>query len=298
MNKIWTNNIKPAINKITRFLLSFTSDTFFISIWYRIKCKSFPSLNPPKTFNEKIQWYKLNYRHPILTQVCDKYEVRNYISELNLGHILNQIYGIYENPKDIDFDILPNQFVLKATHGWSMNIICKDKKQLDYEAARKKLDKWMKINHYHKGREWAYKNIPPRIICEKYLENKEYSELLDYKFYCFAGKPYVVFVCEGRYSAEGVRYTAYNMNWERQNIFKGKGSCKRKFNRPDNFNEMIEVCRKLSENFPFVRIDLYSVENQTYFGELTFYPDSGFIPFQPEEYNLIFGEKFIIKEHV
>ncbi len=206
------------------------------------------------------------------------------------------MFWVYKNAKEIDFDSLPNQFVIKATHGWKMNIICKDKTSFDPNSASLLLDEWSRINHFDKGREWAYKNIPPRIICEKYLENREQQELLDYKFYCFNGVPHVVFVCEGRFSAEEVRYTAYNMEWEIQDIYKGKPGCKQEFEQPENFNEMIEVATKLSKGFPFVRIDLYSIENKAIFGEFTFYPDSGFVPFTPDKYNYIFGEKFIIDQ--
>jgi hypothetical protein len=226
--------------------------------------------------------------------LSDKYEVRNYVSSLGLNYILNELYSVYSHANQIDFDLLPDKFVLKATHGSGTNIICKDKNLLNHKKSRRNLKNWLKTSHYTIGREWGYKNIKPKIICEKFLENEEYNDLIDYKFYCFSGEPYVVFVCEGRFSDEGVRYTAYDMDWQVTDIYKGKPGCKCEFTKPLNFNEMVEVTRKLSKGFPFVRVDLFSVKDKIIFSELTFYPDSGYIPFTPEKYNSIFGDMFHI----
>jgi hypothetical protein len=251
-----------------------------------------PNLESPRTFDEKIQWYKLYYRNPLMVQLTDKYAVRQYVIEHGLEGILNDLYGIFQSAGDIDFDSLPDQFVLKATHGCGMNIICKNKETLDRDKCRSDLQKWLKINFFYVGRAWAYKDIEPRIICEKYLENNEHGELIDYKFYCYADKPEVLFVCAGRFSKDGVKYNAYDMSWNRIHAYKGRPGLPVEFDKPENFDEMVEIATTLCRGFPFVRVDLYSVQGRILFGELTFYPDNGVIPFTPDKYNYFFGDMF------
>ncbi len=246
----------------------------------------------PRTFDEKLQWYKLYYRLPIMSRLADKYEARSYVAEKGFAGILNELYGVYSSLDEIDPSRLPDRFVIKATHGSSMNIICKDKSSLDWADCRKKMNGWLKTNYYYLGREWAYKNIPPRLICEKYLENHEAGELIDYKFFCYGGKPEVLFVCTRRFSAEGVRYDAFDMNWRGLPIGKGKPQSNTPIQKPANFDGMVEIAARLSSGFPYVRVDLYSVEGKVFFGELTFYPDSGLSPFSPDEYNYFFGDLF------
>jgi hypothetical protein len=175
-----------------------------------------------------------------------------------------------------------------------MNVIRRNQESFDIDGAKNKFRKWLKVNWYWEGKQWAYKNIPPRIICEKYLVNKDYGELLDYKFYCYDGKAVVVFVCAGRYSEEGVKYDAFDMDWNMLPILKGKAAIRLNFPKPDNFEEMKEIACKLSVGFPFVRVDLYNVENKIIFGELTFYPDNGAIDFSPLAYNTFLGDFFIL----
>ena len=231
-----------------------------------------------------------------MTGLTDKYNVRQYVIQKNLGHILNELYGVYDRAGQINFEALPDAFVLKTTHGSGMNIICKNKRELDREACRLKLNRWLGKNYYDMGREWAYKNIRPKIICEQYLENGEHHELIDYKFYCYSGKPEVVFVCCGRFGPEGVKYDGYDMQWNRIPVYKGKPAAGLNLAKPDNFDEMIDVATRLSEGFPFIRVDLYSVNNRIYFGELTFYPDNGIVPFSPDKYNYFFGNLFVLPE--
>jgi len=254
----------------------------------------FPNLITPKIFDEKIQWYKLYHRKPVMNEMADKYLVRNFINKMGLGHILNELYGVYDHPDEIDFNSLPDKFVLKATHGSAMNIICKDKNKLDWKLSKRIMERWLKISYYYRGRQWVYKDLKPKLICEKYLENEEYHELIDYKFYCYEGKPEVVFVCVDRYSETGVKYDAYDMEWNYIPVFKGKPGTMMNFDRPKVLGEMIKICEKLSQNFPFVRVDLYLIKNKILFGELTFYPDNGLIAFTPEHYNNFFGDLFQI----
>ncbi len=282
--------------KLKGWFLKILSDRKFIVRQFKRTYGRLPDVAHPVTFDEKIQWYKLYYRRAIMTDMSDKYRVRQYVTDKHLSHILNELYGVYDRFDAIPFDALPDAFVLKATHGSGWNIICKDKARLDLHAARAKFDHWLRMNYYHYGREWAYKNIKPRIICEKYLENEEFGELFDYKFYCYGGVPEVIFVCCGRFGPDGVKYDAYDMAWNRIPACKGRPATDLNLPKPPNFETMRDIARKLSEGFPFIRVDLYSVKGRIYFGELTFYPDSGLVPFWPDHYNRFFGDFFRLPE--
>jgi len=275
---------------------NFVSDRRFVEWQYRSVYGHFPNLVKPRTFDEKIQWYKLYYRKPVMTRLADKYNVRQYVTQKKLGHILNELYGVYECAEEINFETLPDTFVLKATHGSGMNIICKNKRELDLERCRLTLKGWLGGNYYDMGREWAYKDIRPKIIYEKYIENEERGELIDYKFYCYGGKPEVVFVCCGRFSPEGVKYDGYDMQWNRIPVYKGRPAAGLNLTKPGNFDEMFDIATRLSGGFPFIRVDLYSVDNRIYFGELTFYPDNGVVSFSPDKYNYFFGDLFVLPE--
>jgi hypothetical protein len=233
-----------------------------------------------------------------MTTLTDKYDVRLYLEDKGFAGILNELYGVYNGVDEIDFSKLPERFVIKATHGSSMNIICKDKESMNWKTCRHLMNKWLKRNYYHLGREWAYKNIKPRLICEKYLENEECNELIDYKFYCYNNKPEVFFVCTGRFSAEGVKYNAYDMDWNRIYAYKGKPSSDLVIEKPANLQAMITIASELCQGFPFIRVDLYSLKEKIIFGELTFYPDSGVCPFTPDKYNYFFGDLFILPDKI
>jgi len=285
-------------NGIKRKYLNILPDKLFVNLFYREAYGYFPNLNNPKTFDEKLQWYKLYYRVPLMTTLTDKYEVRRYLEDKGFSGILNELYGVYNSVDKIDFSKLPERFVIKATHGSGMNIICKDKESLNWETSRRLMNKWLKRNWYHFGREWPYKNIRPRLICEKYLENKEFEELIDYKFYCYNNKPEMLFVCTGRFSAGGLKYSAYDMDWNRISVYKGRPSSDIVMEKPDNLQAMITIASELCQGFPFIRVDLYSVKGKIVFGELTFYPDSGIVPFTPDKYNYFFGDLFILPDKI
>ncbi|MBN2558612.1 MAG: hypothetical protein JXB33_07670 [Clostridia bacterium] len=286
--------IKGIAKAVPGCLLRAIPDKLYVRLLYFYSYGKFPNLKNPVTFDEKLQWYKLNYRMPGMTGLADKYEVRKYVEEKGLGYILNDIYFIKDDISEDDFANLPPEYVIKATHGCGMNIIKKKSDQIEAAEAVRTVRRWLVTNHYCHGREWAYKNVRPRVICEKYLENKYAGELIDYKFYCFGGRPVVVFVCAGRHKPEGVRYNAYDMDWNRIFATKGKPCLECEFPKPGNFGEMVDAAKKLCGEYPFVRVDLYSVENKVYFGEMTFYPDSGIIPFAPDEFNYYFGNLFIL----
>ena len=284
----------PGLDRAMRQLWRYLPDKLFVSMQYLETYGRFPDLKNPRTFDEKLQCYKLYYRNPLMAVYSDKYKVREYVASQGFGGILNELIGVYATADAINPATLPNSFVLKATHGSAMNIICKDKARLNWIETRAQLTQWLQMDYSRLGREWAYANIPPRLICEKYLENSEQHELIDYKFYCFSGQPELMFVCTGRYNPEGVRYNAYDMQWNLLPLRKGRESSRLTIEKPDTWGQMVEIARALSQGFPFMRVDLYSIEGKVYFGELTFYPDNGKCPFTPDEYNYIYGDLLVL----
>lgn len=270
------------------------SDNAYVRLLYLKTHGKFLNLRRPRTFDEKLQWYKLYYRHPLMTTLADKYEVRRYLEARGHGGLLNELIGVYDRVEDIDWPSLPKRFALKATHGSNMNVLCRDKDALDWGKCRRQLERWLHTDYFHSGRQWAYLGIRPRLICEKFLENEEFHELIDYKFYCYGGKPEVLFVCTGRFQEAGLRYNAYDMQWRRIDACKGKPCSELAIEKPGNFGDLIAVARALSLDFPFVRVDLYALKEKIIFGEFTFYPDDGTVPFTPDAYNVFFGDLFVL----
>lgn len=286
------------MRRFLRGLSRILPDKAYVHLLYLKTHRQLLHLRRPLTFDEKLQWYKLYYRDARMTTLSDKYEVRNFLQAGGHGGLLNELYGVYDSPDEIDLAVLPGQFVVKATHGSGMNIICRDRKSLDWEKGRGLMKRWLKSNYFYSGRQWAYKNIKPRLICEKYLENEEFHELIDYKFYCYHGRPQVLFVCTGRFQEAGLRYNAYDMHWNRVHVYKGKPGSELDIEKPDTFDAMIAIARDLCRDFPFIRVDLYSIRGKITFGELTFYPDNGVIPFTPDKYNHYFGDFFLLPEKI
>ncbi|MEA3573928.1 ATP-grasp fold amidoligase family protein [Peribacillus frigoritolerans] len=240
----------------------------------------------PKTFNEKIQWLKLYYHRPILTAYADKYKVRKLIKEKIGEEYLIQHYGVYENPKDINLDLLPNQFVLKPNHGAGRIIICTDKSKMNWNKELKKMHRWMKENYFYVNGEWQYKDIKPMIICEKLLQ----EDIIDYKIFCFNGEPRCIQVIGNR--KDGNYYSNYyNLEWGLMDIDRvDHGKSYEIVPKPLNLNKMLEISKIISSAFPFVRMDFYEVDGKIYFGETTFTPANGLIKFQPDKYDSIFGD--------
>lgn len=250
-------------------------------------------LNNPIEFNEKIQWYKVFYHPKVLNQLVDKYGVRAFIENKIGIQYLNEIYGVYDKPKDIPFDELPNRFVIKATHASGYNLIVKDKSKLNLTKTIKLFEKWLNKNQYFRmGQEWAYKDVQPRLLVEKYLEEGDKSSLVDYKFYCFNGTAKFVDIHIDRELNH--RQSCYDLNFNVLPFVKGsiKKSISLEIEKPKNFEEMIKLSQTLSADFPFVRVDFYSVNGNTIFGEMTFYPGDGRKDFYPDEYNTIIGDYF------
>ena len=270
--------------------LNWMPDKTYLKIKYRLKIGKKLNLKNPKTFNEKLQWLKLNDRKPIYTKLVDKYEVRKYIQEKIGEEYLIPLIDVYNNVEEINFEKLPNQFVLKCTHDSGGIVICKDKSKLDIEKTKKKLKNAFKRNYFYWGREWVYKDIKPKIICEKYMKEENKDDLTDYKLMCFNGKVKCSFVCLNRNTEKGLSIDFYDRNWNKMPFKRHYPNSNIITSKPDNYERMIELAEILSKEINFVRVDFYEIDGKLYFGELTFFPGSGFEEFIPEKYDTILGE--------
>lgn len=271
-------------------LLRFLPDKLYIQLLYFKHFRKFVNFRNPKTFNEKLQWLKLHDRNPLYTTLVDKYEVKKYIADQIGSQYVIPTLGVWDSPEEIDFDALPEQFVLKWNHDSGSVIICKNKDDLDKDVAVEKLRGWKRHNGYLYGREWPYKNVKPRIIAEKYMSDRN-GELLDYKFFCFNGVPKVMFVASDRMNPdEDTKFDFFDMNYAHLPFTNGHPNALRIISRPDNFEKMKELAGMLSQDIPQVRVDFYEVDGMIYFGEMTFYHWSGFVPFEPDVWDYKLGE--------
>lgn len=277
-------------SKFSRIL----ADKTYLKIYFKCKMGYKLNLKNPQTFNEKLQWLKLYDRNPEYTKMVDKYEVREYIKEKIGEKYLIPLIGVYDKFDDIDFDELPNQFVIKCNHDSGGLVICKDKGKLNIEETRKKINKSLKRNYYYSGREWPYKNVKPRIIIEKYMEDSNKSDLIDYKLFCFNGIPKIVLVCSERFSSSNMCETWFDMNWKLIDMTESGHRVDSTISKPKQLKKMVELSKKLSKNIPFIRVDWYEIGDKLYFGELTFYPASGFEKFEPKEWNKKIGDMLSI----
>jgi len=274
-------------------LFDFFPDKLMVVIQYKLSTGRWLNLKNPIRFTEKMQWYKLNYHYDTLTKCSDKYSVREFVSSKNLSDILIPIYGIYDDIEEINFENLPEKFVLKTTNGSHTNILCTDKSQLNIELAKKTLFGWLNTWTCKMGREWGYYNIKPRITCEKLLEKDKNNDLIDYKFFCFNGEPYCLYVIVERFLEDGIKLGIFDIEFNlmpyRRSDIRG---LKKDVPKPKNYSRMLEIAKELSKDFPFVRVDLYNIDGCIYFGELTFYDGSGYKGYIPDEFDFILGEKF------
>ena len=268
----------------------FIPDKIYLKSRYKARIGKKLNLKNPKTFNEKLQWLKLYDRKPEYTVMVDKHEVKKYVADKIGKDYIIPTLGVWDKFDDIDFDALPEQFVLKCTHDSGGLVICKDKSQLDIEQARKKIDKCLKRNYYWHGREWPYKNVRPRIIAEQYMEDEETAELRDYKFFCFDGVAKALFIATDRSNKEEeTKFDFYDMEFNHLPFTNGHPNANSAPQKPENFDKMRELAGKLSENIPHLRVDFYEVNGRIYFGELTFSHWNGMTPFGPEEWDETFG---------
>ena len=271
-----------------RNLLQWLSDVSFLKIAYKLCFGEKLNLKNPKTFNEKLQWLKLYDRRPEYTIMVDKIAVKRYVTDRIGSEYVIPTLGVWKRPEDIEWDKLPNQFVLKWNHDSGSIVICKDKDNFDREKAIKKLRYGEKVNGFWYGREWPYKDVKPQILAEKYMED-ESGELKDYKFFCFNGHVRCFKVDFDRFTNHHANYFDINGNF----LPFGETICPPDSSKvlalPNNISKMIQLAEALSESIPFVRVDFYSVNDNIYFGEITFYPAGGFGPFVPNEWDYTFG---------
>lgn len=278
--------------------LRFIPDKPMLRLQYRIKCGRPLNLKNPKRYTEKIQWYKLFYRDPVMQQCADKYQVRKYVEDHGLGHILNELYDVFETPEDIRLDHLPDQFVLKLSNGSGTNLLCRDKSELNLPEVQQKFRDYLVQSGSSAGREWVYKSDKKVIVAEKLLEDplRPGQDLRDYKILCFNGQPEYIICVDGRYT-DHYCHVVYDPQWNKQDVVIGQSSNSADYQKPETLEEMLEIARTLSRDFPAVRIDLYDIGGKILFGEMTYFPWSGYMHFQPDEFDFVLGEKFVLKEN-
>ena len=278
-------------------LLFWLPDKTFLKLVYRVTFHRKLNLKDPKTYREKTQWLKLYHRDPLYTLLSDKYAMRDYTAQkLGEGYTV-PLLGVWDRFEDIDFDKLPDRFVLKCTHDSGSTTICSDKASFNRKKAGAHFKKCLRRNFYLMSREWGYKNIRPRIIAEQYLADDSGCGIKDYKFTCMNGEPKYLFVCQNRGGEGGLQVDAYDMQLRhlplKEENFKNSP---KPFSKPESFDRMLEICKTLAEPFPLIRIDLYEVHGKVYLGEFTFYPTGGLHKFNPEEWDEIFGSGITLPE--
>lgn len=276
-------------------LFRFLPDSIMLSWQYRIKLGRKPNLKSPQRFTEKIQWYKMHYRNPLMHKCVDKYIVRDYVTSKGLESILVPLIGIYSSFEEINWEELPPRFIAKITNGGGgLNVfVCLDKKNETLSKMSSQLSFTQKpIKTKSAGREWAYYGLFPKIIIEELLvnENDPNAGINDYKFLCYGGRVKYIVVDVDRYS--GHKRNVYDVNWNKLDLSSDCPNCDRIIKKPERLDEMIVIAEKLASDFPFVRVDLYNCSGKVFFGELTFYPWSGYVQFSPDNWDLIFGKDF------
>ena len=277
------------MNKIVYQILRILPDKAYVSLQYWYLTKRKLNLNNPTRYNEKLQWLKLYDHKPEYTTFVDKYLVKEYVSKKIGDKYIIPTIGVWEDARKIDFDKLPDKFVLKCNHDSKSVFICKDKSKFDKELAVEKLNQGLKRNHFTYGREWPYKNVKPVVMAEKYMED-ESGGLQDYKVMCFNGVPKLIQFHQGRFTNH-YTHDIYDVNWVHQD-FNQKGEVYSEVLRekPEFLEEMLDLSEKLAKDVPHLRVDWYYVDHQLYFGELTFFDASGYLDFEPDKYNEIIGK--------
>ena len=286
---------KASIVKLFSPLLS---DKQYLSLMFRYRMGYKLDWDRPKTFSEKLQWLKMYDRNPLYTKLVDKYEVKGYVSQLIGDDHVAKTLGVWNSPEDVDFSSLPQRFVLKTTHGGGNSgvIICKDKAKLDIEKTCHALAQSMRQDLYRDSREWPYKNVMRRIIAEEFLEDIETGELRDYKFFCFDGKVKALFVATERQTRKEPFFNFFDRNYQSLDVKQGHPRAEVPPSRPARFDDMVALAEELSKNMPHVRVDLYQVNGQIYFGEYTFYHFGGMVHFEPEMWDKCFGDWLTLPE--
>lgn len=278
-------------------MLRFIPDEPMLRLQYRIKCGRALNLTDPKRYTEKLQWMKLYYRNPQMQQCADKYRVREFVASRGLEQILNQLYAVYSSPGEIDLSDLPERFVLKLSNGSGTNLLCKNKAELDIRQVRQQFRDFYAQSGASAGREWVYSTgETPVIIAEAYLEDPEQKDgsICDYKFLCFDGEPRYVVYDSQRFSDH--KRNIYDTNWQDLRVATDCACLEEAVPRPENLTDMLDIAKKLAAGFPAVRVDLYSIRGKIYFGEMTFFPWSGYVQYTPDSFDITLGEHFVLPE--
>ena len=273
-----------------RGCMAYMPDEDFLKKMYRIRMGRELNLKEPALYTEKLQWLKLYDHRSEHTTMVDKYAVKQYVAEKIGAEYVIPLLGAWDRVEDIDFDALPERFVLKTTHDSGGIVICKDKSLLDIPAARKKLNYFLRRDYYARNREWPYKNVPHRIIAEAYMEDSATEELRDYKFFTFGGEPRVLYIAQGRGKGEPTVADFFDMDFNHLLFTIDHDMAPVPPEKPENFDLMKKLAAALSEGTPQLRVDFYEVDGKVYFGEMTFFHCSGMAPFHPEEWDRKFGE--------
>lgn len=282
-------NPKSLPIKVLMGISPLMGDELYLKIFFFLKTNYTLDLKNPRTFNQKLHWLNLNYRNPIMKEMADKYDVKDYVTKTIGDEYVIKTLGMWHSFDEIDFSGLPNQFVLKTTHDSGGIVICKDKAVFDKDKARKKIDKHLRTNLFYKYREWVYKELSPKIIAEELLVDESGVELKDYKFFCFNGIPKALFVATGR-QAGNTCFDFYDIQFNHLEIIQGYPQSGIKLSKPKNFSLMVELAGKLSQGLPHVRVDLYNIDGRILFGEMTFFHFGGVEPFNPRKWDYEFGE--------
>ncbi len=284
----YTNVVKLAYEQLREYVEALP-DKEYLEVIYKERVGSYLNLDSPDTFNEKLQWLKLYDRKPIYTTLVDKFTVKEYVAgKIGLQHII-PTFGVYDGFEEIDFDKLPNKFVLKCTHDSGSVVICNDKSKLNFSETKKKLEACLATDYYSLSREWPYKDVKPRIIVEQLLEPSKNEGLNDYKILNFNGDPRIVQVDMDRFNNH--KRNLYDTDWNYINArIQYPNDPMLKVERPNLLNRMLEFAKRLSEGIPFVRTDFYCFDNMIFFGEMTFFHEAGFGTFQPDSFNYELGK--------
>ena len=288
MNK----KIAKILINLSKRRIIYISDKNFLKLLFEVRLNRKIDFNNPVTFNEKLQWLKIYDRNPLYITMVDKYEVKKYVEKILGKDYIIPTLGIFNKFSEINFDLLPNQFVIKCTHDSGGNVICRNKNNLNIDKAKKKINKCLKRNYFYGSREWPYKNVKPRILIEKYMETDKQLGLIDYKFFCFNGKPEFIYISQGLENHSTAKISFADMSYNLMEFHRSDyDSFVELPPKPKMFEKMKKLAELLSKNIPFVRVDFYEINGKIYFGEFTFFPCSGFVPFVPEIYDKIIGEK-------
>lgn len=279
--------LKFLLDKMSPFI---KDDVFYVKVRYFLLMHEILNLKSPITYRQKLQWLKVYYHNPLYTKLVDKADVKDYVAKkIGKQYVIPTLH-IYNCVEDIDFDKLPNKFVLKCTHDSGGLVVCKDKSMLNIEKAKQRLKKSLAQDYYKKTREWPYKNVPKRIIAEKYMEDSTFHDLRDYKFFCFDGIPRLLFISLDRDKGyEEMTIDFFDMEFNNLHIKSGHANADIEIPKPKCFEEMKRLASQLSQGMPHVRVDFYEVDGHAYFGEYTFFNNGGHRKYEPDKWNYIMG---------